>query len=467
MNQHKSSEARESLPIDVASHTIESLPNSERKLTISLTADTVDRAFDWQANRFARVAKIPGFRPGKAPIAMVKQRYANEIIAELAEMLINEAFNKVSPLLDEKTPRYSDPALAEKVEPRLGEPFKFSLLYDVYPDVVAGKYTGLSIKVPKAAISEEDISRELRHIQERYAALIDRGTEAIEAGDQVGITWEPIDGQGRLLAGASSHSERVIAGSSEESSPFADHLVGKRKGETHIAERAKTDDSSDVRRYRFHIAQASRRVIPEMTDELVQEYDASMKTVARLRESLNARLEETLEREIRELKVNRLLRKILRDSSVELPKTMLIRQLMIEFERYLAYFNVPEERRQFDQSNNEHQSIIASIKPRVEYGLKISLLLRAIAKKENIAVDRQEITTYIENNKGDDGRTAEEILQSGKDNDIEDSVRWSMTTDRLYERLLRDNNVAISGTSDLASVARANINIRQGGEQDE
>src|SRR6202166_4091819 len=119
--------------------------NCKRELELEIPAENVSKAAEKVARDLARVARIPGFRPGKAPVTLVRRRFAEDIQGEVVQSLVPEYLEKA---LDEKklTP-VTQPAV-DKVEFKEGEPLKFRAVFEVLPEFQLGEYKNLEIKIP-------------------------------------------------------------------------------------------------------------------------------------------------------------------------------------------------------------------------------------------------------------------------------------------------------------------------------
>src|SRR5580700_10484412 len=115
-----------------------------REIELEIPAENVQKATEKVARDLARIARIPGFRPGKAPVTLVRRRFADDIQGEVVQSLVPEFLEKA--LDDKKMVPVTRPEV-DKVEFKEGEPLKFRAVFEVLPEFELGNYQGLEIQV--------------------------------------------------------------------------------------------------------------------------------------------------------------------------------------------------------------------------------------------------------------------------------------------------------------------------------
>ncbi len=129
-----------------------------RELELEIPAEDVSKATERVAKEISRVAKVPGFRPGKAPLSLIKRRFADDIKGEVLQSLVPERVEKA--VVEEKLSPVSQPQV-EKLEFNEGQPLKFRAVFEVLPEFELGKYKGLDIEMPAMEVTEEDVAKAL------------------------------------------------------------------------------------------------------------------------------------------------------------------------------------------------------------------------------------------------------------------------------------------------------------------
>src|SRR6266576_636234 len=151
-----------------------------RELDLEIPADEVTKAMERVAKEFARVARVPGFRPGKAPVSLIRRRFADDIKGEVVQSLVPERVEKA--VTEQKLTPVSQPQV-DKLDFSEGQPLKFRAVFDVLPEFELSSYKGLEIEMPAMDITEEDVSKALEETRERAAAFAPVEGRAVENGD--------------------------------------------------------------------------------------------------------------------------------------------------------------------------------------------------------------------------------------------------------------------------------------------
>src|SRR5215471_4451978 len=192
-----------------------------RELELEIPAEDVSRATEKVAKELARVARVPGFRPGKAPITLIKRRFADEIKGEVLQTLVPEKVEKA--VQEQKLSPISQPQV-DKLDFNDGQSLKFRAVFDVLPEFELSTYKGLEIEMPAMDVTEEDVNKALEESRERAAAFAPVEGRAIENGDyaQLKLIGTPDSGGEPLQA----DSVLCHIGAEETMAPFNENLRG-------------------------------------------------------------------------------------------------------------------------------------------------------------------------------------------------------------------------------------------------
>src|SRR5438552_6118529 len=186
-----------------------------RNLELESPAEDVTKATDRVAKEIARVARVPGFRPGKAPVSLVKRRFADDIKGEVLQSLVPERVEKA--VAEQKLSPVSQPQV-DKLDFSEGQPLKFRAVFEVLPEFELGDYKDLAFEMPTMDITDADVTKTLEEMRERAAAFAPVEGRAIQDGDfaQVKLLGTP-EGGGDPLQAESGLSH---IGAEETMEPF-------------------------------------------------------------------------------------------------------------------------------------------------------------------------------------------------------------------------------------------------------
>jgi len=146
----------------------EATATCRRELDLEIPADIVTKKMESVAKEFSRVARVPGFRPGKAPVALIRKRFAEEIKGEVVQSLIPESVEKA--VTEQKLTPVSQPQV-EKLDFTEGQPLKFRAVFEVLPEFEVSNYKDLDIEMPTMDLTDADVDKTLEEMRQRAAAF--------------------------------------------------------------------------------------------------------------------------------------------------------------------------------------------------------------------------------------------------------------------------------------------------------
>src|SRR2546421_1911387 len=197
-----------------------------RELDLEIPADEVTQALERVAKEFARVARVPGFRPGKAPVSLIRRRFAEDIKGEVVQSLVPGRVEKA--VSEQKLTPVSQPQV-DKLDFTEGQPLKFRAVFEVLPEFELGNYKDLELEMPTMDITEEDVNKALQEMSERAATFAPVEGREVQDGDfvQLKLVGTPEGGGDPLRA----DSVLCHIGAEETMESFNENLRGAKIGE--------------------------------------------------------------------------------------------------------------------------------------------------------------------------------------------------------------------------------------------
>jgi trigger factor len=200
----------------------------KRSLEIEIPLEEVERARTRVTNSIKERVRLPGFRPGKAPVSMIQSRFESEIRKEVLDLLLPEAFR--DRVQKEELKVVGTPDVSE-LHFESGQPIRFKAEFEVAPEVELGNYHGLPVKYEEPTVSDEELDRRLESLRENKAEFPNQDPRPVENGDYVLVHLkslsglaEPIDQDVQLQVGAEEtlpeFNEQLIGASPEETKEF-------------------------------------------------------------------------------------------------------------------------------------------------------------------------------------------------------------------------------------------------------
>ena len=197
-----------------------------KELDLEIPAEEVTKATEKVAKDFAKIARVPGFRPGKAPIALIKRRFADDIKGEVLQTLVPEHVEKA--VAEQRLSPVSQPQV-DKLEYNEGQPLKFRASFEVLPEFSLGEYKNLEIEMPEMAITDESVASTLAEMQQRAATFAPVESRSVQNDDfvQIKLIGTPEGGGDPLNA----ESVLCHVGAEETMEPFNENLRGANVGD--------------------------------------------------------------------------------------------------------------------------------------------------------------------------------------------------------------------------------------------
>jgi trigger factor len=378
--------------------------NETRKnVRVEIPSDIVNAEIDRIARDYSRKARIPGFRPGKAPARVIKQRYKDQILHDVAHDLIPRA---VDDALRERGVEPVDTPDVRDVTIEEGQPLTFTASFDTVPSFDPGDLSTISLRRSRVAIDEDAVNAALERLRQRAARFEPVEGRGLDHGDTAVLDLERQD------AGADRQSHRDVSlelGATANPPGFDEQLLGLTVGTTKaftvhyppdypIGELANTDVS-----YTVTVKGVKRRVLPELDDEFAKdlgEFDTL--------DALRARVREDLEREER-LAADRTVRaELMKQLSARLPFEVPASLVDREIERRIEEF----ARRLVDQHVDPRQAGIdwqafrESQRDAAREAVGAALVLDEVTRREQLMVTDEEVDQEVGRYAERTGRTS-------------------------------------------------------------
>jgi trigger factor len=373
-------------------HTIRRETGSKVTLDVEVAAERLSRAADAAFERHVQRAKIPGFRPGKAPRAMYERTYGKEHLWEdAADDLLDQTYREI---LDAENIEPIDRPEAKITQLKEGEPLRYTATVVVRPEVALGDYLGHGAKVEAAPPSDEDIDRTIASMRESHAQLRPVDREA-RAGDIVTVDIDAtVPGKKLPPFARNAHIE---AGKNLGIAGLGDALVGMKAGEERKVDLAFPNDASEsdlagkAATFSLRPSQIAAKVLPALDDEFAK--TVGVADLAALRKAVTNELAHAAFHEARDDAADKAVEHAMRTSTVEVPEVLVqdeLEHLVTDLKARVKQEGVTWEKFLL-QARKTEDDIRKEWHPVAERRAKSLLVLDAIARKEGITVSGDEL----------------------------------------------------------------------------
>lgn len=365
-----------------------------RKLTITVPGADIEKKIEERLAVLAKQVKLDGFRPGKAPVHLVRQRFAEKVTTEVQQDVISDTMVKA----------FDKEKLAPVGQPRVelakakGSDFSYTISFEIMPEISPKKYSGLKLTQYTAKADKGQVEGVLENIRKAHRSYEDKKGAAAK-GDLVILSAKGFDKKsGDALPGTEVSNHPLELGSGAFIPGFEEKLEGHKKGEkfdidvTFPKQYHSKELAGKPVRFSVELHEVKGTSLPELTDEFAKRFN--VKSVAELRDTIKKQVEEDITRASRQRLKRDLFDKLDADNRFTLPQVMvesefnaIWRGLMADVQRSGATLDMLDKSE--DELRAEHRAL-------AERRVRLGLLLAEIGKKEKVEVKPEEIAKEVE-----------------------------------------------------------------------
>jgi trigger factor len=389
--------------MDAPKITLEELGPSRKRLQIEIDAPAVQAEVDRAFALVGRQARLPGFRPGKAPRQVLERMFGDQVRREVLGRLVEESFHHAvheHHLAIVGTPEID----ADVLTP--GEALRYSATVDVRPAIVLTGLSGLEARKPAAVVTDDDVSRVIESLRESVAQLrpiADR--QVVESGDVVSLNLSS-----RIEGGEPSHREGVLLEAGGGSFPLAleRQIVGQHRGARLSVKVPYPEDYANPSLagksvdFEVEVVDLRAKELPTLDDEFARDHGRNETLDAlrvRVRADLQRQADERAESAVREAILDQLIAR----HPFDVPVSLVDRRadaLLTSLD-----IRVPE--------GTEQEPALArlreQLRPRAEREVRADLLLDAIAEQQGLTPDDDVVTKEIESFAASEAQSPERV----------------------------------------------------------
>jgi trigger factor len=383
-------------------------PN-KRALKIEVPEEEVNRQFAQAYVDLNRQVRIPGFRPGKAPMALLEKRYAKAVEEDLVRKLIPDYYDKAVRQAGLVAVQVEVPPL-ERAKIKKNSPFSFTATIEVKPTIELRDYKApnpISLKPDRRVVTDEQMTQALDALREQQAQLhgAPPGTP-IEDGDYAVLDVEGFVGSDPLEgAKKEGYLHKVGSKTSVLGIEVDQALLGKKEGDRVEVPQPYPDTHPDAQLagktvvFRMTIKAVKQKQLPVLDDEFAKDCGAYA-SLDELKEKLRTEMEATLKREIDESYKDQILKRLAETHHFDLPDSLVERELTAAVRQHME--SRMRQRGKIDQAEDlvkrqeEIKQLRDELLPDATRRVKIGLILEAIAEKEGIRVEEADVAVELE-----------------------------------------------------------------------
>ena len=382
---------------------VETQPGSVSTLQIELPPEEVSKEWDAIANSFARFAKIPGYRPGKAPRAVIEKRFRKEIHDELTKKLVSRSYHDA---IEQKQLRVVLLTNVEDVQFGDDRSMRFRATVVTAPEFELPEYRNIQVRLPDTKVSEAEVDAALERLREQSADFVDVPERGLQMEDFAVLDLEGAI-EGRPISEIAPNASKNLHGGKkfwlhvapENFLPrFCEQIVRMKRGETRSvqvefpAEFPVAELAGKKADYAVTLNEIKQKVLPAIDDAFAARL-APGKTVADLRHMIEHDLEHEKEHEVERAKESQVVKFLHEHTAFDLPLPLLkseTRRALNELVHGNRARGVPH-----DVLKGKEKELVEGAGSLAAHRLKTNFILNRIAEREKIEVPREELDARI------------------------------------------------------------------------
>lgn len=376
--------------------TLENLSNLERKLQVTVPAEHVGDKVKLKLNEIARTAKMPGFRPGKVPISIIKNTYGKLAHADVLEKLLQDTY--VEAMQKEKLTPINSPDI-KVISSNPNEPLVYTVIFEVCPEIKLVDLQQAEIEKPVSQLVDTDVDEALEKIRKSHATwkeIVDSLHKA-QPGNQITIDFTTkICAPDETAEPKTETGVKFVLGDGSMWADFEQLLHGLGVGEekqfvlqipdTHIDKNIAGKNAEFV----VKVHKICEPILPPLDDEFAAKMNVKEGGMAKLKEITRGHMERELQSELKDRFKQAIMDKFLELHPIEVPKSLIEQELKKNADdwqkRLIASHGTLENMPAFPRNDYE---------PKVKRNVALGLLLAELVKEHKLEVDQEEVHKKI------------------------------------------------------------------------
>lgn len=441
-----------------------------REISVEIPLEVVNKEQSTLVNAYSKQARVPGFRKGKVPTSMVRNRFSSQINNDLLEALVPQYFREA--VIKAGFHPVSQPFIYG-LENEEGQPIRFKAVFEVLPEFELGDYQDIKVEKPNIKIADDEVETELKRLQERQASFDPiEGERGPEDGEFAQVSFTAVPQELKTEPPATPSGESASEGPPEnqpqpaEAQPspaqpvqmnevlveiggantlpeFSENLRGVKAGEDRNFTVTYPQDFHDPRlagrifSYQVKVDAVKKKTLPPINDDFARELNSEFQTLDQLKQRMRENMETQQSVQAEQQAKEQLIEKLLEHHSFTVPRALVEHQIDLRLERGLRALAAQGMRTE-DMKRMDFRRLRAGQREAAIKEVKSRLLLSKIADAENIQVSdddlEQEIAILAEQMKQTPAEVRQRLSQEGALERIRGRMRSEKALDFLYSK---------------------------------
>ena len=370
---------------------VETLSNLERRITVKVPVEPLQQEMSSRFQRLTRTAKVPGFRPGKAPLKMIEQQYGPQVKEEVFAEAIETSFGQA--IEENKLRVVGMPNIQHKPLNQVKEDFEYTATFEVFPEVTLGDFKAISIDKPEAQITDKDVNKTIDVLLKQRAQFVE-SKEASAKGDRLTLTLTSFIND-KQVETTGDKPIQIILGDDSRFAIFDDHLVGEKAGESKTFEvnYPETHNPKELAgktvQYNVNFIVVAKPKLPEVNSQFAQSLGVLDGNVDQMRDEIKQSLEQELDKRVKIKLKEQVFTQLLEVCNADLPKALI--NLEINRMAQSTYANLKQRGADLKQFKLEP----SMFEEQAKKTCKLRLVLAEIVDKNNLRASADQIRAMV------------------------------------------------------------------------
>jgi trigger factor len=363
----------------------------KHELSLTIPLDEIAAETERVVENIRKRANLPGFRPGKAPVSIIRSRFISDIRQQVVENLIPKALNErfrqenlnVVGRPDIKDLKYEE-----------GQPIEFKAEFEIAPEFELGEYTGIEAAYTEPAASDEEISERLERLREQKAEFVNEDPRPAQDGDFAVVSLRAIEG-----ADVENNDMTIEIGDADTFPAFTENLRGVAPGETREFEVSYPEDYGQEKlagkTVKFHVEmkQIRRKELPDLNDEFARDL-GDFQTLDEVKEALRTAILREKEQEAQEKAKSAIIDKLVDAHEFPVPEAYVDRQIEMQAENYLR--SLAMQGVDLKDVKLDWNKLKESQRERAIRDVRASLILDKVAEREAFGATQDDVDKEVQ-----------------------------------------------------------------------
>lgn len=398
---------------------VETTSGLERRLIVGVPSDRVDSAVDSRLQEAAKNVKLNGFRPGKVPLRVVRQRFGQSVRMEVLGEVMNESFYEAIQQQGLK------PAGRPEIEPKnmeAGKDVEFVATFEIFPEIESKDYSGIEVKKPVAEVTDADLDNMIENLRKQRAEwkVVER---AAQSGDQVNIDYRGTK-DGEAFDGGSADGSNLELGSGRMIPGFEDGIVGMAAGEEKTLSLSFPEDyhSEELKgaavEFVVKVNEVKEKVLPELDDEFFAQFGVKEGGEQAFRQEVEKNMQRELKNATKARIKNQVMDGVLSlHADLLVPKALVAQEIDALRNQQMQQFGALAEK--LNPADILPDELFTE---NAERRVKLGLVLNELISSQDIKADREKVKAALE-----------ELAESYEDK--EEIVNWYMNNPQQLQQI--------------------------------